>query len=166
MLRNLIVALSYRIIAFTYICGVLFFLLAASVAQAEVFRYTTEDGVLSFTDEEKMIPARYNTEFTSFTLEELKERVGFTKVVVSPEVRARPLRLLEVAAKTKPASRTSFSTPLRVIREMRWLPGISGSPGLRYVSVDVLYDAEEREIAWALSDIGLGTVQGRFTLNE
>ena len=52
----------------------------ATTAQAEVFRWTTAEGVVSFTDSEKMIPARYKDSAEKVILDPLK---NFDRLTIS-----------------------------------------------------------------------------------
>ena len=54
-------------------------LMTATVALADFYRYETESGVLSFTDEEKRIPSRYRD---GATLEKARDFYGYERLSI------------------------------------------------------------------------------------
>lgn len=137
-------------------------LLSAPVQASDVFFYETEEGVLSYTDDEKRIPSRYSktTEIVAFpALEDYERFTPVLKRADKSEVEAEPSPLRTTCSKP---DLEAVAFPFSIVRELRWLPGVSGSPGDKYVSVDVLRDGNGREIAVVQSDTGFGPLDVYF----
>lgn len=150
------------------------FLASMAYAQDEVeevvtyYKWVTDEGVFAFTDDSESIPLLYRG-----VAEEVETRslASYARLSVFPEspkrdqkpkqvesmenrlIRLRSLNA-EVAIEEQLFRRAE---PFFATREMRWLDGVLGSPGSRYVSVDVLYDGDGNEIASSLSSIGIAS---------
>ncbi len=138
---------------------ILFCTFLAGPAQADTFRYETEEGVLSFTDDLKRIPTIYRDRAVKIEFPPLKDYPRLT-IVSTREIEARRASFVQNIAKaveerTVPEVVITAS-PFTVYRENRWLPNINGAPGDSYVSVDVLRDGSGREIAVVQSGTGFG----------
>lgn len=133
----------------------------AANAETTAWKWTTEDGVVSFTDEKKYVPKAYRDSAEQVTLGALADYKQFTPVTAVPEVEEAPAEapvattINNTTINTTPAPDCDrVPGPVRLTREMRWLDGVGGAPGKRYVAVDVLYDADGNELASALADQG------------
>ena len=136
----------------------------AAQAQADAFKYVTEDGVISFVDDEKRIPAHYKDQAEKIKLLGLEDYPRFTPVVPQPpeEEEKEASSTASLEAPRVASSLPTREYPFTIVREMRWLPNISGSPGDRYVSVDVLRDGTGQELAVVQSDAGFGPLDIYF----
>ena len=138
---------------------VLFCTFLAGPAQADTFRYETEEGVLSFTDDLKRIPTIYRDRAVKIEFPPLKDYPRLS-IVNTREIEARKSAFVQKATKAveeRPVPEVGISaSPFTVVRENRWLPNINGAPGDSYVSVDVLRDGSGREIAVVQSGTGFG----------
>ncbi len=137
---------------------VLFCTFLAGPAQADTYRYETEEGVLSFTDELKRIPTLYRDRAVKIEFPPLKDYPRLS-IVNTREIEARRAAFVQatkaVEARSVPAVVITAS-PFTVVRENRWLPNINGAPGDSYVAVDVLRDGSGREIAVVQAGTGFG----------
>ena len=120
-------------------------LMTASVALADFYRYETESGVLSFTDEEKRIPSRYRDEATlekernfygyerlSIVRGDAKQKAAATQELHPQEIAGEPQVPFEprIEISSNPST-TSFAlagdpdSPVRIERttEWRWVDG-------------------------------------------
>ena len=138
---------------------VLFCTFLAGPAQADTYRYETEEGVLSFSDELKRIPAIYRDRAVKIEFLPLKDYPRLS-IVQTREIEERRASFVQNAAKAveeRPVPEVVITaSPFTVVRENRWLPNINGAPGDSYVSVDVLRDGSGREIAVVQSGTGFG----------
>lgn len=139
---------------------VLFCTFLAGPVQADTYRYETEAGVLSFTDDLKRIPAIYRDRAVKIEFLPLKDYPRLS-IVQTREIEERRASFVQNAAKAVeerpvPEVVITASSPFTVVRENRWLPNINGAPGDSYVSVDVLRDGSGREIAVVQSGTGFG----------
>ena len=140
---------------------VLFCTFLAGPAQADTFRYETEEGVLSFTDDLKRIPTIYRDRAVKIEFPPLKDYPRLS-IVNTREIEARKNWANFVSNSAKAVEERPIpavvitASPFTVVRENRWLPNINGAPGDSYVSVDVLRDGSGREIAVVQSGTGFG----------
>ncbi len=132
----------------------------------EAYRYTTAEGVVSFTDDIKRVPARYQADAKLVKLAELDT---YARLTITSPSRPNPVRIARLrqensmaaaqrrVALNALASRTAaIALPIHATREMRWVEGVLGYSGKRYRAVDVLRDGHGRVLATGLSEIGLG----------
>jgi len=138
---------------------ILFCTFLAGPAQADTYRYETEEGVLSFADELKRIPAIYRDRAVKIEFLPLKDYPRLS-IVQTREIEERRASFVQNAAKAveeRPVPGVVITAPpFTVYRENRWLPNINGAPGDSYVSVDVLRDGSGREIAVVQAGTGFG----------
>jgi len=134
-------------------------ILLATAAQADVFRYVDDAGVVSYTDTKKHIPVSYKDSAEVFKFQDIDHHL--TLVTAKPAIelaeRLEHLRLINAPREAVEIVSEGFTPPFHAVSEMRWLPD---NPGDRYRSVDVLYDAENREITWVQSSIGIDILSG------
>ncbi len=133
-------------------------LFVAAAAQADVFRYVDDVGVISYTDTKKDIPASYKDSAEVVTFGDMDY---LTIVTAKPGIeiaeRLEHLRIINAPRESVEIASEGFTPPFHAVSEMRWLPD---NPGDRYRSVDVLYDAKNREITWVVSSIGIDILSG------
>ena len=132
----------------------------------ELFRWEAGNGTLSFSNDIKRIPERYRESAEKVVIGPFEEYGLFTKSL--PSVTSSRLEHLRKINQQKPVvtDRDIFRAPFRITREMRWVSGVLGAPGDRWGAVDVLYDADGREIATALSDIGFEGIELRVETTQ
>lgn len=131
----------------------------------EVYRYTTADGVVSFTDGFARVPNHYKA---GAVLQDRASLSTYARLTVSTSTRPSTLRTARLrqenstaaaqrrAALNARAQRTAaVALPIHATREMRWVENVLGYSGKRYVAVDVLRDANGRVLSTGLSEIGL-----------
>lgn len=129
------------------------------------YRYTAANGTVSFTDSADKVPPMYQEQAQQVELAELGT---YERLTISAPARyssriARLRREQAIAAEWAQRVRAvriqwerALTLPFHATREMRWVEGVLGYSGNRYVAVDVLRDARGRTIATGLSEIGLG----------
>jgi hypothetical protein len=100
---------------------VLIVTLAASVALADgptvAFKYVDDSGVVSFTDDEKRVPAKYKERAEKVTLGGLDDYERFTKaatiIVASPSEFPAPVTVQSPVARTEDCGTVTFTSERR-----------------------------------------------------
>lgn len=127
--------------------------LLAPPAAADTWRYVTDAGVPSFTDDPKTIPARYRAAATRERDLPLAAYERLTVVEAATPVRARRER----AVRLVPAPRAPLDLaevvealraerPVTVRREWRWEAGVNGYSGRSYALFEITRDARTGEV--------------------
>ena len=125
--------------------------LASSVALADgptvAFKYVDADGVVSFTDEEKRIPAKYKETAEKVTLGGLGDYERFTAVTVAPvavETATQVTTASTVIVQTAPAPKQDCGT-ISLRSERRDVETNAGGSNARFFIAEddcgVLFDA-------------------------
>lgn len=122
--------------------------LASSVALADgptvAFKYVDDAGVVSFTDDEKRVPAKYKDRAEKVTLGELGDYERFTAVTVAAEAAAQ-VATAPAVVYTAPAATKQDCGTIRVRSERRDGESNSGGDNTRFFIAEddcgVLFDA-------------------------
>ena len=143
-------------------------------AGADVYRYETEEGTVSYTDDEQRVPARYResvervplrrlNDYKRFTPSQTRRRDSWESGREAPISATRPIEQTHPTAPDVrpgirvdvPAGWTPAPTPITVRREWRWERNVNGWNGQTFGLFEVTRDAEGHILRDELISSGL-----------
>ena len=130
---------------FVVIIALLYLMLSAvtaKLAEADVYRYTTADGVVSFTDDLKRVPSKYESKVTKLRVVDRD-----TKVIKLPSTLERLKRLRAKRLAIAPKLNVRYTGPFSFTTEQKPVRDYLGAPGVRYIWFYVLRDGNGEIIA-------------------
>lgn len=119
-----------------------------SARASELWRYETDEGVISFVDDAKKIPEKYRANAVK---QEAKGLDGYARATVAGPSLRTPAPAQGVVMRVPDDGGSKPKTFVRT-KEFRWVEGAFGAPGEVYTLTEVVRDADGEIVSVELHD--------------
>lgn len=123
--------------------------ISSSVRAADLWRFETDEGVVSFVDDAKKIPEKYRERAVK---QEAKGLDTYERATLSGGAAVRPPASVPGVVMSVPVDGGSAPRGYTRTKEFRWVDGAFGAPGEVYTLTEVVRDADGEIVSVELHD--------------